>query len=88
MWFINVYWGFMLAGCLARKIYVAKRETAAAIIIQKCIRSWLLRHAFLELHAATITIQSSIRGFSTRKMFLHGKEHKAATLIQVNLIQS
>nr|XP_048332478.1 myosin-15 isoform X3 [Ziziphus jujuba var. spinosa] len=69
-------------GCLARKMYVAKRETAAALVIQKCIRSWLLRHAFLELHAATITIQSSIRGFSTRKIFLHGKEHKAATLIQ------
>ena len=74
----------MLAGCLARKIYVVKRETAAALLIQKCVRSWLFRHAYLELHSAAIIIQSSIRGFSTRKMFLHGKEHKAATLIQVN----
>ncbi|KAF3446114.1 hypothetical protein FNV43_RR11293 [Rhamnella rubrinervis] len=69
-------------GCLTRKMYVVKRETAAALLIQKCVRSWLFRHAYLELHSAAIIIQSSIRGFSTRKIFLHGKEHKAATLIQ------
>lgn len=74
----------LCAGCLARKMYSAKRETAAAISIQKYVRSWLLRQSYLKLGSAAIIIQSNIRGFSTRKKFLHGKKHRAATLIQVN----
>ncbi|XP_042961237.1 myosin-15 isoform X1 [Carya illinoinensis] len=69
-------------GCLARKMYAAKRETAAAISIQKYVRSSLLRRSYLKLGSAAIIIQSNIRGFSTRKKFLHGKKHRAATLIQ------
>nr|XP_025606687.1 myosin-15 isoform X2 [Arachis hypogaea] len=69
-------------GCIARKIYVAKRETAAAISIQKYIRMCLKRCAYLELYSSTVIIQSHVRGFATRKRFLHGKEHRAATVIQ------
>ncbi|KAK4854336.1 hypothetical protein QYF36_022466 [Acer negundo] len=69
-------------GCLARKIYAAKRETAAAVVIQKYIRSRLLRHAYIKLSSGAIVIQSNIRGFLTRQKFLHGKKHKASTLIQ------
>ncbi|TXG61785.1 hypothetical protein EZV62_013148 [Acer yangbiense] len=69
-------------GCLARKIYAAKRETAAAVVIQKYVRSRLLRHAYIKLSSGAIVIQSNIRGFLTRQKFLHGKKHKAATLIQ------
>ncbi|KAI4316463.1 hypothetical protein L6164_024441 [Bauhinia variegata] len=69
-------------GCLTRKMYAAKRQTAATISIQKYIRMWLLRHAYLKLISSAIIIQSNIRGFTTRQKFLHGKEHKAAALIQ------
>ncbi|KAH9805039.1 Myosin-15 [Citrus sinensis] len=70
-------------GCLARKLYGVKRETAAAISLQKYVRRWLSRHAFLKLSLAAIVIQSNIRGFSIRERFLHRKRHKAATVIQV-----
>ncbi|CAJ1972908.1 unnamed protein product [Sphenostylis stenocarpa] len=69
-------------GHIARKIYAAKRETAAAISIQKYIRMWLTRHAHLKLYFSAIVIQSRVRGFVTRQRFLHAKEHKAATFIQ------
>ena len=75
--------GIAYAGCLARMMYAVKREEAAALLIQKHVRSWILSRAYLQLHLAAITIQSCIRGFSTRQRFLHGKKHKAATLIQV-----
>ncbi|KAH9653094.1 Myosin-15 [Citrus sinensis] len=69
-------------GCLARKLYGVKRETAAAISLQKYVRWWLSRRAFLKLSLAAIVIQSNIRGFSIRERFLHRKRHKAATVIQ------
>ncbi|GAB4836919.1 hypothetical protein Ancab_001830 [Ancistrocladus abbreviatus] len=71
-------------GCLARKIYSVRRETAAAISMQKLIRGWLSRNAYLQLSAAAVLIQSSIRGFSTRRRFVFGKEHRAATIIQAH----
>ena len=74
------------AGCLARNAYAALREAAAAILIQKYVRRWLLMGSYLKLHSSTVLVQSCIRGFLTRQRFLHGKEHRAATLIQVNLI--
>uniref|UniRef100_A0A0R0GN55 Myosin motor domain-containing protein n=1 Tax=Glycine max TaxID=3847 RepID=A0A0R0GN55_SOYBN len=69
-------------GYIARKIYAAKRETAAAISIQKYIRMWLVRHAYFKLYFSAIIIQSHVRGFVTRQRLLHGKEHRAATFIQ------
>ena len=76
---------FVNVGRIARKIYFAKRETAAAISIQNYIRMCLTRRAYLKLHSSAIIIQSHVRGFTTRQRFLHGKEHKAATIIQVIL---
>lgn len=76
----------MPEGCLARVLYAVKREAAAAILIQKHVRRWLLKEAYMELYSAATVIQSNIRGFSIRQRFLHGKKHKAATFIQVNLI--
>lgn len=76
---------FVLVGYIARKIYAAKRETAAAISIQKYIRMWLVRHAYFKLYFSAIIIQSHVRGFVTRQRLLHGKEHRAATFIQVIL---
>ncbi|VVA11712.1 PREDICTED: myosin-15 [Prunus dulcis] len=69
-------------GCLARVLYALKREAAAAILIQKHVRRWLLKEAYMELYSAATVIQSNIRGFSIRQRFLHGKKHKAATFIQ------
>ncbi|CAK8568477.1 unnamed protein product [Lathyrus sativus] len=69
-------------GCLARRIYAFKRETAAAISIQKYIRMSLMRHVYMAVYSSAIIIQSNVRGFTTRQRFLHRKEHKAATIIQ------
>ncbi|GAV80711.1 Myosin_head domain-containing protein/IQ domain-containing protein/DIL domain-containing protein [Cephalotus follicularis] len=71
-------------GCLARKMYVAKREAAAAISIQKSVRRLLLRLAYTKLLSAVIIIQSNLRGFATRVRFLHAKEYRAASLIQAH----
>ncbi|GAB2275885.1 hypothetical protein Dimus_010629 [Dionaea muscipula] len=69
-------------GCLARKIYMAKHETAAATLIQKYVRRLLSRTNFLQHCIAALSIQSSIRGFLYRRRFSLAKEHKAATKIQ------
>ncbi|KAL4332548.1 hypothetical protein GQ457_07G039200 [Hibiscus cannabinus] len=69
-------------GCLARKMFAARREAAAAVCLQKYVRRWLLRCAYLKLISASVFIQSNIRGFSTRQKFLHGKKHRAASVIQ------
>lgn len=81
-----LFWCFtvlLFAGCLARKLFILKWETAAALLIQKHVRQWLLRHIYSELHSASIVIQSIIRGFLTRQRFSNEKKHKAATSIQV-----
>jgi len=44
---------------------------------------WLTRRAHLKLYFSAIIIQSHVRGFVTRQRFLHVKEHKAATFVQV-----
>ncbi|KAL2525675.1 Myosin-15 [Abeliophyllum distichum] len=71
-------------GYLARNMYAALREAAAAIVIQKFVRRLILRQAYIQLYASSVLIQSSIRGFSTRQRFLYRKEHIAATLIQAH----
>ncbi|KAK2452762.1 hypothetical protein P8452_00475 [Trifolium repens] len=69
-------------GYIAQKMYAAKRETAAAITVQKYIRMWLTRHAHMKLYSSAIIIQSHVRGFITQQRFLHGKEHRAAISVQ------
>lgn len=73
----------LFAGCLARSVYAIRRREAAALLIQKHVRKWLLRRVFLQVHSAVLIIQSSIRGFSARRKFTHLREHRAALLIQV-----
>ncbi|KAF5936449.1 hypothetical protein HYC85_027578 [Camellia sinensis] len=69
-------------GILARNAYAVIREAAAAILIQKYVRRWLLMGAYMQLCSSAVLIQSSICGFLTRQRFLYRKEHRAATLIQ------
>ncbi|GJX26459.1 myosin-15 isoform X1 [Tanacetum coccineum] len=69
-------------GHLARIIYAAKREAAAAILIQKCIRGWLLKNAYRQQYVSVLLLQASIRGFIARQRFLYIREHRAATVIQ------
>uniref|UniRef100_A0A803LYP2 Uncharacterized protein n=1 Tax=Chenopodium quinoa TaxID=63459 RepID=A0A803LYP2_CHEQI len=69
-------------GCLVRRMYAEKRETLAAIYLQKYVRGWLSRIAYLQLYSSAIVLQSCIRGLSARQRFLLGKEHRAAILIQ------
>jgi myosin-5 len=64
-------------------MYAIRRETAAAVIVQKYARRWLLRRAHLQSCLAALLIQSYVRGFITRRYFSAIREHKAATVIQV-----
>lgn len=84
----NVLAFYVSVGCLARRMYAEKRETLAAIFLQKYVRGWLSRIAYLQLYSSAIVIQSCIRGFSDRQRFLFGKEYRAATLIQVQLLSN
>jgi myosin V len=64
-------------------MYAIRRETAAAVIVQKYVRRWLLRRAHLQACLSALLIQSYVRGFITRLYFSAIREHKAATVIQV-----
>ena len=75
-------------GCLARSMYTKRRDERAATILQKYVRGWLSRMAYLRLYRAAIVLQSCICGFSARQRFLFGKEHRAATFIQVCFFSS
>ncbi|KAF3775094.1 Myosin-15 [Nymphaea thermarum] len=70
-------------GFVARSIYVAKRKHAASIVIQKYVRGYLLRNAYLQVYSSVLVIQACIRALSVRQKFLFVKEQRAATLIQV-----
>ncbi|KAK4761850.1 hypothetical protein SAY87_029734 [Trapa incisa] len=69
-------------GCLTRKLYEVKRKTAAAIVMQKYVRRWLLRCAFVKLRTTAVMLQSIARGFARRQKFLHMRVHRAAVVIQ------
>uniref|UniRef100_A0A8R7QUP5 Myosin-J heavy chain n=1 Tax=Triticum urartu TaxID=4572 RepID=A0A8R7QUP5_TRIUA len=69
-------------GCFARKMYKIRRETAAAIILQKHARRLLLQRNYHEACSAALLIQSCIRGFIARRYFSAIREQKAALVIQ------
>ncbi|XP_042384069.1 protein OPAQUE1-like [Zingiber officinale] len=70
-------------GCLARNFFSCRRQLEAAVFIQKNVRRWLLRRAFMYVHSAAVVLQSSIRGFLGLQKYMYIKEHKAAIHIQV-----
>uniref|UniRef100_A0ACD5YU73 Uncharacterized protein n=1 Tax=Avena sativa TaxID=4498 RepID=A0ACD5YU73_AVESA len=69
-------------GCFSRKMYTIRRETAAAIILQKYVRRLLLQRNYQEACSAALLIQSCIRGFIARRYFSAIREQKAALVIQ------
>ncbi|XP_031498331.1 protein OPAQUE1 isoform X2 [Nymphaea colorata] len=69
-------------GFVARSIYVAKRKYFASIVIQKYVRGYLLRNAYLQVYSSVLVVQACIRALSVRQKFLFVKEQRAATLIQ------
>ncbi|MQM07607.1 hypothetical protein Taro_040448 [Colocasia esculenta] len=69
-------------GCLDRRLYVIKKQIAAAVVIQKYARRWLLQCYFKKVRISVVTIQSCIRGLSARMLSLSIKEQKAAMFIQ------
>lgn len=69
-------------GCVARKIFEAKRREAAAIFIQKHTRSWLLRMAYMRIYSAAIAIQAGVRASFARQTYHMKKRTIAAVKIQ------
>ncbi|KAL5995333.1 hypothetical protein ACLOJK_025391 [Asimina triloba] len=72
----------LVVSCLARNVFAAKRQIAAAVTIQKYSRRWQTRRAYMQLCSAVIFMQASIRTFSVRCVFQQRKEERAALLIQ------
>lgn len=54
--------------------------------MQKYVRGWLLKCAYVKLQTAAITLQANIRGFARRDKFLYMRRDRAATRIQVNVL--
>ncbi|KAL6642959.1 hypothetical protein ACP70R_021140 [Stipagrostis hirtigluma subsp. patula] len=69
-------------GCLARNMFEAKRQIAAAVSVEKYARRWFCRCAYLRLRSASLVIQSGIRYILAVQQGLHFKNAKASTVIQ------
>ncbi|KAK6122938.1 hypothetical protein DH2020_043315 [Rehmannia glutinosa] len=67
---------------VARHIYVHRRRTAAALSIQKDIRTFLARKAYALLSSSAILIQAGLRGMAARDELQFRKKTKAAIIIQ------
>ncbi|KAG9458232.1 hypothetical protein H6P81_002740 [Aristolochia fimbriata] len=69
-------------GCLAKRVYWAKRREAASLLIQKYARRWLLKRAYVQLCSAVVIIQSGIRSLSCRQKLWLMRRERAAIIIQ------
>lgn len=59
------------------------RREAAAVKIQKNIRSYEARKAYKETHMSVLTMQTALRAIAARKEFRFGIQTKASIIIQV-----
>ena len=74
---------YCFSGCLARNVLEAKRQTAAAVSVEKYARRWFCRCAYLHLRSAAVAIQSGVRYMLAYQSLLHLKKDEDTTIIQV-----
>ena len=74
---------FVIAGCLARNVLEAKRQTEAAVSVEKYARRLFCRCAYLHLRSAAVAIQSGVRYMLAYQSWLHLKKDEDTTIIQV-----
>jgi myosin V len=73
----------LFLGRLTFKLYEKMRREAAAVKIQKNIRSYETRKAYKKLHMSVLTLQTTLRAIAARKEFRFRKQTKASIIIQV-----
>ena len=67
-----------------RRKFEGFRKEAAAIRLQKSIKGWLHRKAFLEKKKAASVLQAAARGMAARKSTRELRVSRAALVIQVH----
>lgn len=75
-------------GRIARQFYDNIRRESASVRIQTCFRMHLARKDYKDICAASVAIQSGMRGMFTRKELHRRQERKAAVIIQVDALSS
>lgn len=76
----------LFVGRLAFKLYEKMRREAAAVKIQKNIRSYETRKAYKKIHMSVLTFQTALRAIAARKEFRFRKQTKASIIIQVLVV--
>ena len=71
-----------------RRKFDGFRREAAAIHLQKSVKGWLHRKAFLQKKKAACVLQAAARGMAARKSTRALRESRAALLIQVSPLPS
>lgn len=71
------------SGHVARQVYEALRQEAAALRIQTNLRMYIARKDYKELLSSSVTIQAGLRGMAARKELHFRRQTRAATVIQV-----
>ncbi|KAM0949717.1 putative myosin ATPase [Dioscorea sansibarensis] len=69
-------------GHVARQVYDALRQEAAALRIQTNLRMYIARKDYKELLSSSVTIQAGLRGMAARKELHFRRQTRAATVIQ------
>ncbi|KAH7690363.1 Myosin ATPase protein [Dioscorea alata] len=69
-------------GHVARQVYEALRQEAAALRIQTNLRMYIARKDYKELLSSSVTIQAGLRGMAARKELHFRRQTRAATVIQ------
>lgn len=73
-------------GRMACKLFDRMRKEAAAVKIQKHFRRYHARKKFRGLHISVLVLQTGLRAMAARKEFRFRKQTKAATIIQVKIV--
>ena len=68
-----------------RKRFNGVRREAAAIRLQKSVKGWLCRKAFVEKKKAACVLQAAARGMAARKSTRALRASRAALVIQVSI---
>lgn len=76
----------MVSGMLASNFFTIMRKDAASLKIQTNWRWHVFRKNYNLLRHSTIVLQSGIRAILAREKFIHRRNSKTATVIQVIMI--
>lgn len=83
---VGFFW--LIAGELTRHVYEGMRREASCMRIQRYLRMYLARKAYIELCSSAVSIQTGMLGMAARNELRFRQQTRAAILIQVSLAPS